>query len=410
MLRLSKASLKAIVLSSSGISSRIRQHVALEVSKLSRPPHLAVLLVGSRPDSLSYIHHKKKAAKECGIHFELIHLSESISQAALHQELSEVGNNPAIDGVLLQLPLPKHLHVTSSLFHIHPNKDVDGLHLINSGNLFLRDRVSLTDFLGSQFSEQIMDDSLLEDTITSTGCGCFVPLTRRSHEDNYFVPCTALSVRSILLFYLYKEKKISPFVSGTPMCNLHVVIVSKSMVVGIPTAALLQKEGFIVSICDRNNSLDDIQRIMKTGDIVITAYGQAEIFDADFFKKGAVIIDVGINELLDEKNGNVNLLSTRRKICGDVNLKSVLEVASAISPTPGGVGPLTVAYLMQNILKASCLRDRDGVFMNNIYSSFLKMYETDDTSNPNITLLSPHQSLMEINRQGENVDNSNFEF
>ncbi|CCW61922.1 unnamed protein product [Phytomonas sp. EM1] len=409
MLGVSRPSLKATILLSSGISSKIRKHVAREVAKLPRPPYLMVLHIGSRPDSLSYIRLKKKAAEECGINYGLKNLPETISQTALHRELTELSNNPAVDGILLQLPLPGHLRVISSLLHIHPNKDVDGLNILNSGNLFLRDQVSLTEFLALKFSEKTRCNHMFEDAIImSTGESCFSELTRESHEANYFIPCTALSVRCILLCYLFEAKKLPPYVPESEVRNLHVVIVNRSMVVGIPTAALLQKEGFIVTICGRNNSLESLKKIMKTADIVITAYGQAEIFNAEFFKEGAVIIDVGINELPVEKCGNGNSSSAKHKICGDVNLASVLEVASAISPTPGGVGPLTVAYLMQNILKASRLRCGDRTFMDSIYSSSLKAHEADDIPDQKSTLPPQYQSLLGFGERGENVDDNNF--
>lgn len=393
MLRLSRRFLEAELLSGLALSKEIRRRVRVEAQLLSRPPCLAVVLVGERHDSERYVRNKKRAAAECGIGFRLIWLPATASQMDLHRELVAVNTDPDVDGVLLQLPLPPHLRARPALFHIHPAKDVDGLHPLNAGNLFIRDVSPLanavlhsndapsdTDALGAAVDESI---------IVANQAGSFSSIARRSHERNYFIPCTALAVRSLLFSYLsskalYFQRDSCP----STALGLHVVIVNTSMVVGVPVAALLQKEhGFTVTMCSRGTPLEAIQRLTREADVLVAAYGQANVFNADFVKKDAIVIDVAINERPDDFMAAARAAQEGRSrtLCGDVDYDSVRGVVRAITPVPGGVGPLTVAHLMQNVMKAARLRHDTRFFYTNIYTTFLSMYGaalpvSDDTT------------------------------
>lgn len=375
---------KAEILSGVAISREMRRKLLLETQGLTRKPCLAVVLVGDRLDSLRYIRHKQRAAIECGIEVRVLPLPESVTQTQLHDELVKINNEAAVDGVILQLPLPPHLRARTALFHIHPGKDVDGLHPLNAGNLFLQDQ-----------------SPLLEEDARHLGTGSSsLELTEgrrhRSHERKFFVPCTALAIRTLLFSYLNRSQDLvhaarprsaSEAAAVGHSCDtqprrhhhsqhhpdyrsLHVVIVNRSMVVGIPTAALLQKVGgFMVTLCSRSNAIEDLQPLMRQADVLITAYGKAQVFDASFIKEGAVVIDAAINEVAKDHRSRCSLV-------GDVDIASASTVASAISQTPGGVGPLTVSHLMQNVVKAYQLRHANQLYYNNIYTEFLKMCST----------------------------------
>lgn len=363
----------AELVSGIALSQKILHRVKKDAAVLSRPPCLAVVLVGSRQDSLRYTRNKRKASANCGIRFELLQLPETISQLALHRELATVKNDPLVDGVLLQLPLPPHRRLRPALFHIHPGKDVDGLHPLNAGNLFLQDQCPATLCPTLTQSNPSSDGAQPENSFTDEGIlpatdGGYSTLYRRSHERMFFVPSTALAVRTLLYSHLNKTNRLLTSNRNAHQ-TMHAVVVNNGMIVGVPTAALLQKTGkFMVSICGRQNSLEEMQGLMRTADVLVTAYGKAHVFDASFVKPGAVIIDVSINEWRDPTTG-------RRKLCGDVDVASVASTAGAVTPTPGGVGPLTVAYLLQNTLKAARFRRENRLFYNSIYARLLQLHQ-----------------------------------
>ncbi|CAD2218348.1 methylenetetrahydrofolate dehydrogenase (NADP+) [Angomonas deanei] len=378
MLRVSRCCKSAEMISGVGISNELKRRIKMEVDLLERPPCLAVLLVGEREDSLRYVKHKKIAADACGIKFVPITLSADISQQQLNHEIIRVGNAGDIDAVLLQLPLPPHLSARQALFMINPSKDVDGLHPLNFGNLFLQDRRPLAAALSnadkSEEGDTVVDDLLVD----NHDDGTFKRVSWRSHERRYFIPCTALAVRTLLFSHLNRKyhffsTNVHPHQSQK--ASLRTVIVNKSMVVGIPTSALLLKEGhFNVTLCSRSDSLDDIRRLTKDADVLITAYGSPKVFDASFVKKGAIVVDVAINSA--EPN-STSPHTTR--ICGDMDVESVSGVASAITSVPGGVGPLTVAHLMQNVVKAYHLRRSNKSTFSKLYECFLNVNSTEVT-------------------------------
>ncbi|PWV09082.1 putative C-1-tetrahydrofolate synthase, cytoplasmic [Trypanosoma cruzi] len=328
--------MKAEILFGRPLSGTLVERIQHEVARLSCSPSLAVVMVGNRQDSRRYVSVKQRTAEACGIRFHLLSLPETVSEERLHQELRRVSDDNAFDGVLLQLPIPSHLRVRPALLCIHPGKDVDGLHPINAGSLFLD---------GNPIYEEAVlrgSSAEKEEALAS----------RLLNEGRYFVPCTALAVHALLFSYLANRTAVVPTPSKKPK-NLHAVIINKSMVVGVPTAALLQKEdNFLVTLCSRSNDLEAVKEVSRQADVLVTALGIPRVVTADFVKPGAIVLDVAINE--DCASGG-EMPSGSRRVCGDVDLASVREKAAAVTPVPGGIGPLTVAYLMQNTLKAHLL-------------------------------------------------------
>ncbi|KEG10234.1 putative methylenetetrahydrofolate dehydrogenase-like protein [Trypanosoma grayi] len=342
--------MKADVLSGRCLSNAVLARIKQEMPLLRRPPCLAVVVVGSRPDSMRYIAMKQRVAEKCGIRFQLHQLPVAAPQHQLHHELQCVSGDDSVDGVLLQLPLPPHLRACPALLCIHPSKDVDGLHPLNAGNLFLHENPIYADALHADFA----------------AAGADSLVSRRLVEGRCFIPCTAMAVRALLFSYLAKTTVPAGAALG-PRRSLHAVIINTSMVVGIPTAALLQKESNItVTLCSRSNGLDAVREMSRQADILVTALGIPRVVTADFVKSGAIVLDVAINEdtSMDGSGSSSSTISDgsssaavgklpgRRRLCGDVDEASVSTKAAALTPVPGGVGPLTVAYLMQNTLKA----------------------------------------------------------
>ncbi|KPA85625.1 methylenetetrahydrofolate dehydrogenase-like protein [Leptomonas pyrrhocoris] len=444
---------RAELLSGVPLSKEMRKRIHAVTLQLSRAPCLAVFLVGDRADSIRYVNHKKRAAAECGIEMRVVRLPSTVRQIELHKALAAVNGDVSVDGVILQLPLPPHLRARPALYHIHPGKDVDGLHPLNAGNLFLQDQSPLLHVITSNNSngwegagassspssssalpctdmagpDHLADGLTDEVLLLPTASGGYNALHRRTHERKFFVPCTALAIRSILFSYLSRTESLShlmravheddpakppssPSLSSTPALaeshitnssskesktkpqaaavgrekprDLHAVIVNKSMVVGVPTAALLHRAGgFVVTSCSRSNSLESVRCLARQADVLITAYGQASVFDASCVKPGAIIIDAAINELPQPPTTSHSTPAAspvRWVLCGDVDVASVSSVAAAVTKTPGGVGPLTVSHLMMNVLKAYRLRHANHIYYNNIYTEFLKMYGTYD--------------------------------
>lgn len=250
-----------------------------------RKPGLAFILVGNHPASLTYVNAKEKACVKTGIVSTTLHLPENTSQATLIQEISRLNKDSAVDGILVQLPLPSHIDERSILQAISPEKDVDGFHPINLGKLALSDPTGL-------------------------------------------VPCTPQGI----VFLLQKSE------IGTR--GKKVVIVGRSHIVGKPLALLLmQKSGAgDATVTVAHSQTKNLQEITLSADILIAAMGKAHFITASMVKKGAVVIDVGINRLKD------------RTLVGDVDFEKVKEVASYITPVPGGVGPMTIAMLLKNTL------------------------------------------------------------
>ncbi|CEM20243.1 unnamed protein product [Vitrella brassicaformis CCMP3155] len=268
-----------------------------------RPPSLAVILVGERWDSETYVRMKKKAADEVGIECEVQQLPASINQFQLIERITRLNRNATVDGIIVQLPLPAHIDSRLALSAIDYAKDVDGLHPNNVGNLALRN------FGGSP---SIMSpDSCLFKPCTPLGC---VELLKRSY---------------------------------VPIEGAKVVVLGRSSHVGLPAALLLAQENATVTMLHSKTLPGDIRAAVQLADIIVAAMGRPRFITADMVKPGAVVLDVGINSVPDA--------SKRRgyRLVGDVDFETVRQVAGLITPVPGGVGPMTVAMLMRNTLDSS---------------------------------------------------------
>lgn len=246
-------------------------------------PGLAVILVGENPASHVYVNNKVKACLAVGMHSVLEQYSADLSQDKLLERISALNHDPDIHGILVQLPLPKHINEYAVLDAISPLKDVDGFHLINAGALM-------------------------------TG----QPRLRA---------CTPYGVMKMLAH------------NQTPLRGAHAVIVGASNIVGKPMAMMLLQAGATVTLC--NSKTRDLAMHTRQADIVIAAVGRPRMITGDMIKAGATVIDVGINR--DESG----------KLCGDVDFDSVVQVAGAVSPVPGGVGPMTITMLLMNTLEAA---------------------------------------------------------
>ncbi|MDE5079192.1 MAG: bifunctional methylenetetrahydrofolate dehydrogenase/methenyltetrahydrofolate cyclohydrolase FolD [Trichodesmium sp. St2_bin6] len=267
------------------IKAELQQKVQSLQTKIGRPPGLAVLMVGDNPASGVYVRNKEKACTQVGITSLGKHFPTQTSQDQLGQVIQKLNQDPQVDGILVQLPLPKHLDSTSLLYQIDPSKDVDGLHPMNLGQL-LRGEKGL-----------------------------------RS--------CTPAGVMRLL-----QEYKIE-------LQGKHAVILGRSILVGKPMALMLLEANSTVTIAHSRSK--NLEAITKKADILITAVGRPKMITAEMVKPGAVVIDVGINRVIDEA-GNSQLV-------GDVQFNSVAQVAEYITPVPGGIGPMTVAMLLQNTVE-----------------------------------------------------------
>ncbi|HUL53906.1 MAG TPA: bifunctional methylenetetrahydrofolate dehydrogenase/methenyltetrahydrofolate cyclohydrolase FolD [Opitutaceae bacterium] len=276
------------------IAAEIAVELTAEVAALpGRKPCLALVRVGDDPASISYVKAKEKAAAEIGIASRIILPPATIAPADLFALVDRLNADPAVDGILVQSPLPGHLDETAVFRRIAPSKDVDGLGTINLGKI-------------------------------------------AQDDDSGFVSCTPAGIMELLAR------------AGVPLAGRHVVVIGRSLLVGKPVALLaLQKRAganATVTIC--HSQTTDLPAITRQADVLIAAIGRAEFVTAGMVKPGAVVIDVGINRVPDaaRKSGF--------RLVGDVHFDSVAPLAGRITPVPGGVGPMTVAMLMKNTLKA----------------------------------------------------------
>ena len=284
---------------SSILQKEIRTQVEELKSQVGRVPGLAVVLVGDNPASRSYVKRKSKVAEnKCGFITKDYFLREDSSDEKLAQVIEELNLDSEIDGILLQLPLPERFESNRFIDLISPNKDVDGLSPVNQG-LLLR------------------------------GEGELRPCT----------PCGVLSLIDLAYSnYISGEKVSFSDISKTDLSGQRAVVIGRSLLVGKPLAALLLERNATVSVV--HSRTKDIEEICADADILVAAVGREKLVKAGWVKEGAVIIDVGINR------------NAEAKLVGDVDYKDVFDKVSAITPVPGGVGPMTVAMLMKNTLNA----------------------------------------------------------
>ena len=276
----------AKILSGKIVSARVKDELKKEVEELSqrgKQTGLAVVLVGDDSASKVYVRNKEKACEEVGIYSEVHRLSENTSEEELLKLINELNENDKIDGILVQLPLPKHLDDKVIIDNIKPEKDVDAFHPSNVGKIMI--------------------------------------------GDYDFLPCTPAGIMELI------------HESGVEVDGKTCVVIGRSNIVGKPMSMLLLHENGSVTTCHSHTK--NLAEVTKSADILVAAVGIPKFVKADMVKPGAVVIDVGMDR---DENG---------KLCGDVDFNEVEPVAGAITPVPGGVGPMTIAMLMRNTVTAS---------------------------------------------------------
>ena len=274
----------------------------LFLDNFNRKPCLTVILVGDNPASKIYVKNKILIAKKIDIESREILLGSDVTEDELIHHISRLNKDPNVDGILVQLPLPKHISEKKIINLISPSKDVDGFHPENFGKLFM--------------------------------------------GDPKFIPCTPLGC-------LYMLKHEVDYLKGK-----NAVIIGRSNIVGKPMASLLLSSDCSVTITHSKSK--NIEEHTRKADILIVAVGIPEMIDEKFIKPGAIVIDVGINRLECKNNDN---FSNKRVLVGDVKFEKVLKIAKKITPVPGGVGPMTIACLMHNTVKAAYINKKND-FIN----------------------------------------------
>ncbi len=277
------------------IASEIREELKIRIAALNEKgaaPGLAAILVGEDPASLSYLRGIGKGCEAVGIFTETFSLPENLTQAELHGKITELNDDARFHGIILQLPLPKHLNTLQAESAISPDKDVDGTNPINTGKLLLG-------------------------------------------EETFF-PSTPYGVQELLVR------------SGNSPEGKHVVICGRSNIVGKPLAGILvqkqQGANATVTICHTRTR--DLAAVTRQADILVAAMGKARAITADMVGEGAIVIDVGVNQIEDPATG-------KPKLVGDVDFEAVMDKAAKITPVPGGTGPVTTAMLLANTVKAA---------------------------------------------------------
>ena len=282
----------AEIIDGKGFAAALRGRVADAVAALRAAhgvtPGLAVVLVGDDPASEVYVRNKGRATREAGMHSEEHRLPADATDAAVLAVVDRLNRDPAIHGILVQLPLPPQVDSARVLDAVRPEKDVDGFHVANVGRLALGQRA--------------------------------------------MVPCTPLGCLMLLRDRL------------GDLAGLEAVVVGRSNIVGKPMAQLLLRESCTVTVA--HSRTRDLPAVCRRADILVAAVGRPEMIDGDWIKPGATVLDVGINRITDEDD--------RTRLVGDVDFTAAAEVAGAITPVPGGVGPMTIACLLLNTLTACC--------------------------------------------------------
>jgi methylenetetrahydrofolate dehydrogenase (NADP+)/methenyltetrahydrofolate cyclohydrolase len=284
----------AKILSGTELAEKMRQEMKEEISMLKERhnlvPGLAVILVGDNPASISYVKGKEKACAEVGIMSREYKFDANYKEEELLRLIKDLNNDPSIHGILVQLPLPEHINEERVLYAINPEKDVDGFHPVNVGKLMI-------------------------------GVDCFLP-------------CTPHGIQQLLIR------------NGIEISGKHVVIVGRSNIVGKPMAMMLvqKKPGANATVTMCHTGTKDMTNFTRQADILIVAAGRPHTINADMVKEGAVVVDVGVNRIPDptKKSGF--------RLVGDVDFEEVSKKASAITPVPGGVGPMTITMLLYNTI------------------------------------------------------------
>ena len=280
-------------------AAQLAESITTETAKLLEnhgiKPGLAVVIIGENPASQVYVRNKKRTAESCGFHSVQHTLAEDASEQDVLQLIDELNNDQLIHGILVQLPLPSHLDEQTITQAVSPAKDVDGFHLINIGKL------------------------------------------TAGHTSDAFIPCTPAGCMLMI------EDEL-----GSDLSGKNAVIIGRSNIVGKPMAALLMQANATVTIT--HSRTKNLPIVVSGADIVVAAVGRPDMVKADWVKVGAVVIDVGINRVEKTIDGETKMVLT-----GDVDYDDVCTVASAITPVPGGVGPMTITMLMANTLRSARL-------------------------------------------------------
>jgi methylenetetrahydrofolate dehydrogenase (NADP+)/methenyltetrahydrofolate cyclohydrolase len=287
----------ARLIDGNAVAKAVREDLKAEVAELATKgivPGLTVVLVGDDPASAVYVRSKEKTSVELGMKGATIKLPSSTSQVDLERLIDQLNADPTVHGILVQSPLPKHMDENTIVRRIDPTKDVDGFHPINVGKLLIG-------------------------------------------EKDGFAPCTPAGVQELLVRY------------GVDTTGKEAVVIGRSNIVGKPMAALLVQSGVgancTVTVC--HSRTRDLAAHTRRADIVIAAIGKPEVITGDMIRPGAVVIDVGINRVPDAS------APKGYKLVGDVHFESARQVASLITPVPGGVGPMTIAMLLKNTVRAA---------------------------------------------------------
>lgn len=286
--------MSAQIIDGKQIASDVRAEVAQKVAALKEKginPCLAVILVGENPASVSYVTGKQKALAEAGMTDKSVHLPESTTEEELLALIEKLNADKTVHGILVQLPLPKHIDEDRVIMAIDPKKDVDGFHPVNVGNMMIGRKA--------------------------------------------YLPCTPNGVTVLL-------KKMNIETSGK-----HCVIIGRSNIVGKPLAILMSQRSINSTVTICHTGTKNMAEITKQADILVAAAGHAGTVTADMVKPGAVVIDVGVNRIPDSSK------KSGFRLVGDCDYETVKEAASYITPVPGGVGPMTIAMLMVNTLEAA---------------------------------------------------------
>ena len=277
------------------LSEKIKQETAALAREHGIKPGLAVVIIGEDPASQVYVRNKKRTAEACGFHSVQHTLPADVSQQEVLDLVAALNEDAGIHGILVQLPLPDHLDEQRITQSILPSKDVDGFHYINIGKLTAGDTADA------------------------------------------FVPCTPAGCMLMIEDHL-----------GADLSGLGAVVIGRSNIVGKPMASLLLARNATVTIC--HSRTKDLPAVVRGADIVVAAVGRPGMVRGDWIKPGAVVIDVGINRVDVDVDGE-----TKSKLVGDVDYEAACEVAKAVTPVPGGVGPMTITMLMANTLRSARL-------------------------------------------------------
>ncbi len=289
----------AQIISGKDVAAGIRAELSKEVTELRQVhgvvPGLATVLVGENPASVSYVTAKGKACEELGMKSFQFSLPADTSEEALLKLVDDLNRNDEVHGILVQLPLPKHIDESKVLFAIDPDKDVDGFHPVNVGRLVI--------------------------------------------GEERFPPCTPAGIQELIIR------------SGTPTDGAELVVVGRSNIVGKPIAIMMlqKKAGANATVTVCHTRTRDMAAHTRKADILVVAAGKPKAITADMVKPGATVIDVGVNRIGFSESG-------KAKLVGDVDFDGVKEVAGKITPVPGGVGPMTITMLLKNTVRAAKLR------------------------------------------------------